>query len=121
MAGRSMSAEKIEEHRNINSKAKGLRERLKTHTSGRRSGDQFCVYVADRLVLPTLSSDSIAEIADGKLSFDKLIRDYIHENLTFRFVETENDKIAFELENAIKGGALNAGKPYLNPNKNLVL
>jgi hypothetical protein len=29
----------------------------------RRSGDQFCVYVADRLVLPTLSQDDIMAIA----------------------------------------------------------
>ena len=28
--------------------------RLNSHASGRRSGDQFCVYVCDRLVLPTL-------------------------------------------------------------------
>ena len=70
---------------------------LKAHASGRRSGDQFCVYVGDRLVLPTLTSNDIAEIVSGKLSFDKLIRDYIQENLIFRFVETENDKIAYEL------------------------
>jgi len=31
----------------------GLRSRLASHASGRRSGDQFCVYVFDRLVLPT--------------------------------------------------------------------
>jgi len=65
--------------------------------------------------IPTLTNNNIEEIANGKLSFDKLIRDYIHENLTFRFVETEKDKIAYELENAIKNGTLNAGKPFLDP------
>jgi len=115
MSGRSMSAESITEHRTANLRARGLSTRLKAHASGRRSGDQFCVYVGDRLVLPTLTSNDIAEIVSGKLSFDKLIRDYIQENLIFRFVETENDKIAYELENTIKGGALNAGKPFLNP------
>ena len=29
----------------------GLRSRLNSHASGRGSGDQFCVYVCDRLVL----------------------------------------------------------------------
>lgn len=116
MSGRSMSAEMISEHRNSNSKAKGLVTRLKAHASGRRSGDQFCIYVGDRLVLPSLTSDQIADIANGNLSFDKLIKEYIHRQLAFRFVETENDKIAYHIEIAVKDGALNAGKPFLNPN-----
>jgi hypothetical protein len=32
--------------------------RLNSHASGRRSGDQFCVYVCDRLVLPTVRGGS---------------------------------------------------------------
>jgi len=36
----------------------GIYTRLQSHASGRRSGDQFCVYVADRLVLPALSQDA---------------------------------------------------------------
>jgi hypothetical protein len=35
----------------------GLYTRLDSHAGGRRSGDQFCVYVAGRLVLPTLTAD----------------------------------------------------------------
>ncbi|HEY0428909.1 MAG TPA: hypothetical protein VGC76_14100 [Pyrinomonadaceae bacterium] len=115
MSGRSMSAETIVEHRNTNSRARGLFTRLKAHASGRRSGDQFCVYVGDKLVLPILTSNEIAEIVNGNLNFDKLIKDYIHQNLSFRFVETENDKLAYELENTIKSGVLKAGKPLLNP------
>src|SRR3954451_17903342 len=38
--------------------------RLTSHASGRRSGDQFCVYVCDRLVLPTVV-DRVPEIAAG--------------------------------------------------------
>jgi hypothetical protein len=41
------------------SKLSGLRSRLASHASGRRSGDQFCIYVFDRLVLPTLSLQQI--------------------------------------------------------------
>ena len=57
--------------------------RLNSHASGRRSGDQFCVYVADRLVLPTLHN-RIPEIADGTLSLDVATRDYIRTNLEHR-------------------------------------
>lgn len=33
---------------------KNLQGRLSQHASGGRSGDQFCVYVGDRLVMPKL-------------------------------------------------------------------
>jgi hypothetical protein len=46
--------------------AQGIYTRLQSHASGRRSGDQFSVYVADRLVLPTLSHDDINAIALGR-------------------------------------------------------
>jgi hypothetical protein len=43
--------------------------RLASHASGRRSGDQFCVYVADRLVMPELTSDGLEAIAAGGRMF----------------------------------------------------
>lgn len=115
MSGRSLSAELIQEHRNGNSKAKGLFTRLKDHASGRRSGDQFCVYVGDLLVLPTLTRSQIEEIANRRLSFDRLIKNYIHNFFTYRFVETQSGEQAFHLEDAIKRGGLKSGKPLLNP------
>src|SRR5258705_5773497 len=57
MSGRGMTAETV--RRNT---PQGLYTRLQSHASGRRSGDQFCVYVADRLVLPTLSKGHISDI-----------------------------------------------------------
>src|SRR4051812_40698276 len=42
---------------------KGLHGRLKSHYQGRRSGDQFCVYVSDRYVLATLTTAQRAAIA----------------------------------------------------------
>src|SRR5262245_39954640 len=51
MSGRGITAETI--RRNT---PQGIYTRLRSHAHGRRSGDQFCVYVADRFVLPTLSS-----------------------------------------------------------------
>jgi hypothetical protein len=47
MSGRGMTAETIPRN-----KPQGLYTRLQSHASGRRSGDQFCVYVA---ILPMLS------------------------------------------------------------------
>jgi hypothetical protein len=88
--------------------------RLNSHASGRRSGDQFCVYVADRLVLPTLHN-RIAEIADGSLSLDKATRDYIKTNLGFRWVYMESGRAAFELERRLQRGEAMCGKPLLNP------
>ena len=63
----------------------GLYTRLHTHWGGRRSGDQFCVYVADRFVLPTLSQEDIASIASGR-ERDALVRRYIHDELLYRYI-----------------------------------
>jgi hypothetical protein len=94
----------------------GLHTRLKSHANGRRSGDQFCVYVADRFVLPTLSQEDITEIAAGRHQMDALVRTYIHENLSYRFV-TLTDGTAYALETAIRSGGWGHGKPFLNPGK----
>ena len=48
MSGRGITAET-----NRQNKPQGIYTRLQSHASGRRSGDQFCVCVADQLVLPT--------------------------------------------------------------------
>jgi len=91
--------------------------RLKSHASGRRSGDQFCVYVADRFVLPTLSKEDIKTIASGRHQMAALVRRYIHENLSYRFVILADGKVANALEAAIKGGKWEPGRPLLNPGK----
>ena len=53
MSGRGITAET-----NRRNKLQGIYTRLRSHASGCRSGDQFCVYVADRLVLPNLRRTS---------------------------------------------------------------
>ena len=42
--------------------------RLKSHASGRRSGDQFCIYICDRFVVPTLTGEELAALAAGDRS-----------------------------------------------------
>src|SRR5215203_6780390 len=58
-----------------NPAGKGLASRLRSHASGRRSGDQFCVYVADHYVLPDLTREQIEAIRDSRLSMDTLVRE----------------------------------------------
>jgi hypothetical protein len=110
MSGRGITAETV--HRNT---PQGIYTRLQSHASGRRSGDQFCVYVADRLVLPILSSDDIASIASGRHQMDAFVRRYIHENLSYRFVLVPNGSTAYALERTIKRGEWDHGRPLLNP------
>lgn len=43
MAGRSLTPDSILTHQRDPTKITGLRSRLASHASGRRSGDQFCV------------------------------------------------------------------------------
>jgi hypothetical protein len=94
---------------------KGLRGRLASHASGRRSGDQFCVYVFDRFVLPNLSRQQIEEAADGRLSLDELICTYIREQLSYRFVFMSDGKSALALERHIQRQGLAGELPLLNP------
>lgn len=88
--------------------------RLKSHASGRRSGNQFCIYVADWLVLPNLHN-RISEIADRTLSLDAATRDYIKANLGFRWVSMESGGHARSLEDRLRRGEVACGKPLLNP------
>src|SRR5215468_5242955 len=110
MSGRGITAETI--RRNT---PQGINTRLRSHVSGRRSGDQFCVYVADRLVLPKLSQEDIAAIASGRHQMDAFVRRYIHDNLTYRFVILPDGVAAYGLEASIKDGKWEHGRPLLNP------
>jgi hypothetical protein len=113
MAGNGKSAEDIAMAL-ANGKTTGLRDRLGSHASGRRSGDQFCVYVQDLLLLPQLTTEHIDKIVTRKLAIDRLVRDYVHEHLSYRYVITEDGKAALELERHIINGAL-GDHPILNP------
>jgi hypothetical protein len=93
----------------------GLFSRLNSHASGRRSGDQFCVYVCDRFVVPNLTTPQQHEIARGTLSLDVLTREFISEELAYRYVRTAGGDEAFKLEREVQRGALAAGRPYFNP------
>jgi len=114
MAGRGMNASDTTSP-DEPKKAKGLSTRLNSHASGRRSGDQFCVYVCDRFVVPRLSLKQQKQVGEGTLSLDGMTREYIHDRFGYRFVTTADGQQAFELERRVQRGELGAGKPVLNP------
>jgi hypothetical protein len=115
LSGWGLIEDQVAAQRETAARGKGLFACLNSHASSRRSGDPFCVYVADRLVLPTLGAEQIASIGAGRLSFDELVRRYIHEHLAYRFVEVADGATARLVETEVRRGALHAGKPLLNP------
>ncbi len=91
----------------------GLFSRLGSHANGRRGGDQFNVYVADRLVLQRLTPEQVADISAGTLRFDELIKNYTRSYLGFRFSSSTD---ADNVEPMIRAGRWPYGKkPLLNP------
>jgi hypothetical protein len=98
-------------------KAKGLFTRLKSHANGRRSGDQFCVYVCDRLIVPDLTRAQQEQIRDGKLLLDDLTKRHILKEFKYRYVKTKDGQEAFDLEREIQKNGLGGKLPELNPAK----
>ena len=114
MSGRNWSQSDIAAKRDQR-KRKGLWERLNSHASGRRSGDQFCVYICDRFIVPNLTSNELSAVGGGSILLDQYTKSFIHEELSFRFVEVEDGQTAYDLERRVQTGSLPIGKPLLNP------
>jgi hypothetical protein len=115
MSGRAMTAADLEVSPNGRVVAKGLWTRLNAHAAGRRSGDQFCVYVCDRFVVPALTPAQQHQLAGGELSLDDLTRTFVRDRLAYRFVVTADGIEAGRLEAEVRRGALLVGRPFLNP------
>jgi hypothetical protein len=115
MSGRAMTADDPEVNPGGRAVPKGLRTRLNAHASGRRSGDQFCVYICDRFVVPALTPSELQQLAAGSLSLDGLTRRFVHDRLSYRYVVTADGIEAGRLEAEVRRGALSVGPPYLNP------
>ncbi len=95
-----------------------LRDRLSSHARGHRGGDQFCVYISDRFVVPSLSGEVLAQLADGEFSIDTATRDFIRDHLRFRHAVLPTANAAAVLEDDLRTDGLpQAGKPLLNPKK----
>jgi hypothetical protein len=87
MAGRGLTAEAIQRKRAEGASPTGLFDRLRAHFWGKRSGDQFCVYVCDLLILPEFTSEQLRQVGRRELSLDALVRNYIRDRLSYRYVE----------------------------------
>jgi len=94
----------------------GLKDRLNSHQSGRLSGDQFCVYVANRLVIPSLTHDVLPKFGTGELTLDRCTKNFIDENnFEYQYIELSSSQSSRSLENKIRRGEFSIGKPFLNP------
>ena len=99
-----------------NPQARGVWGRLSTHASGRRSGDQFNIYVCDRFIVPELSDDDRDALRAGSRLLDTRTRDYIRDNLCFRVYITDDGTTARKIEHHIRThGLQRSGRPWLNP------
>lgn len=93
----------------------GIVTRLASHASGRLSGDQFCVYVANRLVIPSILPEQIPLFGSGVLNLNSLTRDYIRKRLEYQFALVPTSSEAYELERLCRNGSVFGIKPLLNP------
>ena len=110
-----MSGRELEKALLERKKKYGLINRLASHASGRLSGDQFCVYVANRLVIPTLLQDDLSRFASGELRLDFLTKKYIHDHLDYQYLVVNSSKQAYETEERARDGQIFSQKPLLNP------
>jgi hypothetical protein len=78
-------------------------------------GDQFCVYVANRLVIPTLTPEELAKFGTGALTLDTLTKTYINERLEYQFAFVQTSAEAYALEKRCRQGVTFGVKPFLNP------
>jgi len=115
MSGRGANAEDFVADHGHEGEAKGLWTRLGSHASGRRSGDQFNVYICDRFVVPVLTPAQQRDIGEGKLLLDQLTKDFVRRQLSYRFVVHPSGAEALAVERDLRAGRASAGRPFLNP------
>ena len=65
--------------------------------------------------MPGLTPAQQHQIGQGQLLLDRLTRSFIREHLGYRFAVYTDGTEALAIERSIRGGALSAGCPYLNP------
>ena len=110
-----MSGREIDSKGKTAPKKYGLVTRLNSHASGRLSGDQFCVYVANRFVIPSLKPEELPMFASGALTLDARTKTFIHDHLDYAYALVEASADAYELERAARRGDVFGAQPYLNP------
>jgi hypothetical protein len=110
-----MSGREIETKAMTSTKKYGLVTRLNSHASGRLSGDQFCVYVANRFVIPSLKVEELSLFGNGRLTLDARTKTFIYDHLDYSYTLVATSAAAYELERAARRGDVFGTQPYLNP------
>ena len=90
------------------------RSRIMQHSQGRRSGDQFCIYIQDFYVIPELIG---SKYTPKKGFLDLLTKQFIQSRLTYRYlvVQTEySDQVVRQLERELQRDQYGYGVPLLN-------
>jgi len=90
------------------------RSRIRQHTQGTRSGDQFCIYIQDFYVLPTLLGQSYTPV---KGHLDRLTKEFIQTRLSYRYAviqSDDSDKVVRRIERELQSGQHGHPIPKLN-------
>ena len=90
------------------------RSRIMQHSQGRRSGDQFCIYIQDFYVIPELIG---SKYTPKKGYLDLLTKQFIQSRLTYRYlvVQTDDsDQVVRKLEREMQRDQYGYGVPLLN-------
>ena len=90
------------------------RSRIRQHTQGTRSGDQFCIYIQDFYVLPTLLSQPYIPV---KGHLDRLTKEFIQTRLSYRYAviqSEDSDKVVRRIERELQSGQHGHAIPKLN-------
>ena len=110
-----MSGREIDSKGKAAPKKYGLITRLNSHASGRLSGDQFCVYVANRFVSPSIVADELTLFETGKLTLDTRTKKFIHQHFEYAYALVTTSADAYGLERSARRGEVFGVRPYLNP------
>ena len=92
----------------------GLITRLNSHASGRASSDQFCSILANRIVIPSLTSAQMNKFKEGSLTLDQMNKKYIRTNLEYQYLVVDHFQDALDLGEHCRRGAIFGQVPYLN-------
>ena len=92
----------------------GLITRLNSHASGRASSDQFCSILANRIVIPSLTSAQMNKFKEGSLTLDQMNKKYIRTNLEYQYLVVDHFQDALDLGEHCRRGSIFGQVPYLN-------
>ncbi len=111
-----MSWRHVNTDEQIGSTPRGVLGRLASHASGRRSGDQFNVYICDRFVIPELTADDLTALRQGERLLDNRTRSFVRDFLSFRVWIAPDGPTARVVESTIRrDGLAKWGQPLINP------